>query len=337
MKPELNILMLEDNIDDVEMVRRALHEGGFAIRTTCVKNQWEFLDALETTSPDVILSDHAIPAFSGFEAMAMAKQKYPEVPFIFVTGLPEELSEIAAFERGAVDYVPKSRMTRLAPVIKRALDEAAERAERYQQETTLRESEARFRALLDGVQDYAICMLDPQGCVNSWNSGAEWIEGFTSEEILGQHLARLYPVESVATGRPAHALAHSVAHGRFEEECLLARKDGCPYWAHLVLTAVHDRGGSLQGFALVLHDITLRKLAEVEREELLARLEGALTDVKILSGMLPLCAACKKVRDAGGEWQALEAFLRDHSEAMVTHEFCPECARLIQPAAGSLL
>ena len=86
-----------------------------------------------------------------------------------------------------------------------------------------------------------------------------------------------------------------------------------------------------RGFALVTRDITARKQANAEREHLIQELHAAISDVKSLSGLLPLCASCKKVRDYQGRWHPLEVYLREHSEATLTHEFCHECAQHIQP------
>src|SRR2546422_11364230 len=129
MKTELNILMLEDNVSDAELVQRELRKGGLAFRARCVQTQKAFVKALEHHPPDVILSDHGLPAFNGFEALAVAKQKSPHIPFIFVTGLSGDENEIETFERGAIDYVLKSRLSRLVPVVTRAVREAGERAE----------------------------------------------------------------------------------------------------------------------------------------------------------------------------------------------------------------
>jgi PAS domain S-box-containing protein len=333
MKKELNILNLEDDIDDAELIERELCKGGFPFRLKRVVTQEDFLLALREVRPDVILSDHGLPVFNGFEALAVARKECPDVPFIFVTGLMGEEKEIDTFERGAIDYVLKSRLSRLVPVVRRAVREAEQRAERRNQERALRENEERFRALVEGVKDYAICMLDREGRVSSWNVGAEWIEGYQAREIIGRHYSCFFPPEAVAGGLPERALARAVVEGRLEEEGLLLRKGGAPFWAEVVITALRDQQRELYGFALVMRDITPRKQAEAERERLIRELQTTISDVKSLSGLLPICASCKKVRDYRGMWHPLEAYLRDHSEATLTHEFCQEL-RSAYPAGG---
>src|SRR2546422_5309835 len=143
MKKELNILNLEDDIDDAELIERELRKGGFRFRLNRVVTQEDFLLTLQKDRPDIILSDHGLPVFNGFEALAVAKKECPDVPFIFVTGLAGEEKEIDTFERGAIDYVLKSGLSRLVPVVQRAVREAEQRAERRHQELALRENEAR--------------------------------------------------------------------------------------------------------------------------------------------------------------------------------------------------
>jgi PAS domain S-box-containing protein len=128
------------------------------------------------------------------------------------------------------------------------------------QEAMLRESEGRFRTLVQSVRDYAICLLDATGRVATWHAGAEWVEGYQADEIIGQHFSRFYPVESVAVGQPTLALVWAVTEGRFEEETLLVRKDQFPFWARVVITSLRDERERVSGFAFVVRDITRQKL-----------------------------------------------------------------------------
>ena len=190
MKNEIRILILEDVPADVVMINHELRKARLNFRSKRVETKDEFLQQLEHHSPDVILSDHGLPGFDGFTALAIAKDKCPDVPFIFVTSaLGEELT-IETFESGATDYVLKNRLSNLAPAMQRALREAEEKRKRQEVEDALCKSEERFRMLVAGVKDYAIFMLDADGNVNSWNAGAEWMKGYRAEEIIGHHLSR---------------------------------------------------------------------------------------------------------------------------------------------------
>ncbi len=148
-------------------------------------------------------------------------------------------------------------------------------AERARVEEELRRSEERFRLLVDTVRDYAIFMMDPDGDVTSWNSGAEHIKGFKADEIIGQHFSRFYPPEEAQRGRPQALLNVAVAEGRCEDEGWRVRKDGSRYWANVVITAVHDKRGHLVGFSKITRDLTERKRAEEERQTLVALIENS--------------------------------------------------------------
>jgi hypothetical protein len=126
----------------------------------------------------------------------------------------------------------------------------------------LRESEERFRLLVEGVQEYAIFMLDPEGKVTSWNRGAEMIKGYAASEIIGSHFSRFYPQEAILQGKPAWELETATRYGSVEEEGWRVRKDGSRFWANVVITALRDKEGDLRGFAKVTRDMTERRRVE---------------------------------------------------------------------------
>ena len=123
----------------------------------------------------------------------------------------------------------------------------------------LRESEERFRTLVDSVKDYAIFMLDPEGRVASWNAGAQRINGYVADEVIGRHFSVLYPEEARRRGWPEQELLKARELGRYEEEGLRVRKDGSSYWATVVLTPVYDGERRLRGYAKVTRDLSDRR------------------------------------------------------------------------------
>ncbi|HEX5128223.1 MAG TPA: PAS domain S-box protein [Usitatibacter sp.] len=131
--------------------------------------------------------------------------------------------------------------------------------ERRLYEEALRQSEERFRLLVDGVQDYAIYMLDTEGIVSSWNAGARRIKGYTREEIVGKHFSNFYTPEDIEAARPWEALAHAKSEGHFESEGWRMRKDGTRFWARAVLTPLLDERGVLRGYAKVTQDLSERR------------------------------------------------------------------------------
>jgi PAS domain S-box-containing protein len=135
---------------------------------------------------------------------------------------------------------------------------------RRQAEERLRWTEESFRLMVESVTDYAIVMLDPDGRVVSWNSGAERIKGYSAEEIVGQHFSRFYPRLDIQHGMPQRDLDVVTAKGRFEVEGWRTRKDGSNFWANVVFTAIRDQAGNLRGFAKLTRDLTERRKVEEE-------------------------------------------------------------------------
>jgi PAS domain S-box-containing protein len=134
--------------------------------------------------------------------------------------------------------------------------------ERREAEEALRESEERFRLLLEGVKDYAIFMLDPTGRVATWNDGAERIKGYRAKEIIGQHFSKFYPREDVAARKPKRELEIAERTGKYEEEGWRIRKDGQAFWAGVLITVLRNKAGELVGFAKVTRDLTERRASE---------------------------------------------------------------------------
>jgi PAS domain S-box-containing protein len=132
-------------------------------------------------------------------------------------------------------------------------------SERRLHDEALRQSEERFRLLVDGVLDYAIFMLDPSGVVSSWNRGAAKINGYRREEIVGKHFSNFYLPEDVQAGKPWSELAAARREGRAEDEGWRVRKDGERFWARVVVSALYDPAGHLRGFAKVMQDLSARR------------------------------------------------------------------------------
>ncbi len=173
------------------------------------------------------------------------------------SGLSPQAAPLVAFllEGGLVSFLASS------------LRSATARAEASTQEArahedSLRTSEERFRMLVEGVKDYAILMLSPEGRVGSWNEGAERIEGYRAEEILGRHFSVFYTEADVERGHPEGELRVAASEGRYEEEGIRVRKDGSLFWASVLITALRDEDGNLRGFSKVVRDISERKRAE---------------------------------------------------------------------------
>jgi formate hydrogenlyase transcriptional activator len=161
--------------------------------------------------------------------------------------------------------------------------------ERKQAEENIRQSEERFRLLVEEVKDYAIFRLDPAGTVMSWNEGSRKIKGYVAEEIIGEHFSRFYSSDDVGRGKPAEELRIASVEGRYEEEGWRIRKDGSRFWASVVITAIHNKSGDLAGFTKVTRDITEGKRA---REAFLLEVTNALVSNLDIQPLLFAIAAC---------------------------------------------
>jgi PAS domain S-box-containing protein len=192
-----------------------------------------------------------------------------------VTGRKRAEEEIRELNRN-LEYRVEERTAQLEASI----------AELESNQQELRQSEERFRILVEGVSDYAIFMLGPEGRIVSWNEGAERIQGYEASEAIGEHLSIFYAVEDVERGLPEEELRVAAAEGRFEEEGLRVRKDGTRFFSEVVITSLRDEAGNLRGFSQVTRDVTARKEAEEALRSSLRRmadLKAAMDESAIVS------------------------------------------------------
>lgn len=144
--------------------------------------------------------------------------------------------------------------------------------DRKQAEEKLRQTEEQFRLLVDGIKEYAIYMIDPDGTIISWNPGAERLKGYSAAEIVGQHCSVVYTTEDRKGRKPENALAIAASQGFYRGEGWSLRKDGTRFWADMLLTVLRTSDGTLRGFVKLTRDATDRKQAEEERQRLSERL-----------------------------------------------------------------
>jgi PAS domain S-box-containing protein len=181
--------------------------------------------------------------------------------------------------RRAYDELDKRVLQRTAELEKATAELQARISLHEHAENELRQSEERFRLLVEGVSDYAIFMLDPEGVVVSWNAGAERIYGFTAEEAIGSSFSHFHVSEESQVETPEYALEHAAATGRFVEESWSVRKDGRRFRASVVTTALRDENGGLRGFSRITRDVTEKhelelRLRHAQRLEAIGRLAG---------------------------------------------------------------
>ena len=205
----LRILNLEDNPNDAELNEAELAERWPDCRLVRVCSRDSFIAALEQADMDVILSDYSMPGFDGQSALALAREKCPQIPFLFVSGTIGEEAAIEALKNGATDYVLKHRLLRLAPAVDRALREATERSERQRAEEAMRESEHKYRELFECLGDAAFLADERSGKIIDTNRRALELLGRAREEIIGHKQSQFLielpsPNSPLATQISAH-------------------------------------------------------------------------------------------------------------------------------------
>ena len=251
MNKELRILVVEDMPQDMVLISHALRKAGFRFRARRVESRDAFLHELEHHPPDIILSDHGVPGFDGFAALAEARNRCPEAPFIFVTGAPRDDAVRQTLHSGADDYVLKSHLNLLGPAVERALREASARAKRSHLEIALQNTEEHLHVLTRELNDRASFMLDADGGVASWNPGAEQMFGYEPNEILGRPFTGFFIPNSA---QPQELLDTAREHGRAELSASLVRKNKESVDVQAKIIALRGPTKRLRGFLCLVHD-----------------------------------------------------------------------------------
>jgi len=325
MATPLRVLVIEDSEIDTELMLRELRREGFEPASERVETAADMRAALDARPWDLIVSDYALPQFGGTAALALFQERSLDIPFIIVSGAMGEERAVEMMKAGAHDYVLKNNLTRLPPAVRRELAAAEQRRIRRQNEATM----AYLASIVESCQE-AIVGKTLDGTIVSWNSGAEGLYGYTAAEMIGRSITVLVPPT-----RP-HDLPEIYQRVRMGErieryETVRVRKGGALVEVALTVSPVKDAQGNVIGASTVALDISKRKRDEAEWLRLIRELTEALGQVKTLSGLLPICAACKKIRDDKGYWQQVETYIKDRSDAEFTHGICPECVKRLYP------
>lgn len=317
----LNVLIVEDSESDMTLLLEELHQKGYSTVVERVEDAKAFTAALERRTWDVVLSDYVLPQFSGPEALQLLRNKNKDMPFIVVSGTYGEEAAVGMMKAGANDYIVKGNLARLAPAIEREMEAAKSRRARASAEGAMR----LLAAIVESTDD-AICGEELNGTVATWNRAAERIFGYRADEVLGHSIALVFPFDRRAEWRDnLERVRRGEQVGRYET--LRVRKDGVVIPVSVTVSPIQDSVGNIVGASSITRDISQRKEAEEERARLIEDLTEALKQVKTLTGLLPICASCKRIRDDKGYWQQVETYISSHSDAMFTHGICPDCLK----------
>ncbi len=274
MDKEIRILMLEDVATDAELIERELRQAGIPCSLKRVETRADFVKGLEGCAPDIILADYTLPSFDGMAALSIARERCPAVPFIFVSGTIGEELAIDALTKGAMDYVYKNRLLRLAPAVQRALREIRSLHERKRADEALKESEERFRTIVASAKDAIICMRAP-GTIYLWNKKAEEMFGYPAAEAMGRELhvfiAPERYQEKARAGLTAFFQTGTGAVVGKTVEVYALRKDGTEFPIELSISPMQIHGE--WHATAIIRDITERRQSDAKLKQQVEELE----------------------------------------------------------------
>ena len=314
------ILCVDDTPDKLELAVAILRKAGYRVETA-----FDGRTALETAGqviPDLILSDVAMPVMDGIELCRAVRndEKLRSVPIMLVTAFLTDAKSMAeGLGAGADDYLeapyePQRLVAKVARLIER------KRAE---------EPLARLASIVENCED-AIIGKTLEGTITSWNFGAQRMYGYRAEEMIGQPIYRIVPTDRrEELGGILNGISRGARVNQLQTKRV--RKDGQVVDVLVTISPIRDASGRVVGASAIARDITERLRGEAERERLIRELQTALTEVKTLRGILPICMHCKKIRDDEGAWRQLEVYIREHTNADFSHGMCEPCAKQMYP------
>lgn len=316
----ISLLIVEDSVNDSMLLLNELKRKGQATVHHRVETKEDYLAALRNKSWDAVISDYVLPHFSGPEALLLLRQQGLETPFIMVSGIYGEEEAVMMMKAGANDYVMKGNLSRLAPALQRELLAAEERRGRKRAEGA-----RQFLAAIVESSADAIYGKNLDSLIVSWNPAAERLFGYSAEEIIGRSIAVLLPPNRSGEMRETF---DRVRRGEIvtERETERLHKHGSLVPVSVTISPIRTSAGEIIGASCIARDITAQKQAESERQQLIQNLMATTKQVRTLSGLLPICATCKRIRDDKGYWQQVEAYIAKHSEVTFSHSICPVCA-----------
>ena len=267
MGQPIKVLMLEDVVEDAELELYELRKAGFDFQAIQVQTENDFRHALHQFKPDVVISDFSLPGFGGMPALMITREDFPDLPFIFVSGTIGEERAIESFRRGVTDYVLKTNLVRLGPVVRRALQEAHERTTRRKAERALQENEEKFRAIIETTQEW-IWETDQQGRCTFNSPYVQTILGYHPDEFIDTDRFSYLQTEDKATMQALVQTLDTEKRGWNNLVLRWCHKDGSYRSLESNAIPLLDSEGNVIGYRGTDHDVTER----MRQEEKIARL-----------------------------------------------------------------
>jgi PAS domain S-box-containing protein len=321
------IQIVEDETIVASDLEMKLRQFGYDVAGIASRGR-EAVDMAVRCKPQLILMDiHLEGSMDGIETASSIKSRY-DIPIVYLTAHSDPATLSRAKLSGPFGYI-------LKPFDERELVTQIELAiYKHKIERQLHDQRELLRVTLSSIGDGVIA-TNPEGKISFINSVAQSLTGWPEIEAIGKPLDTVFrifnertrefitnPMENLLnTGKVSSPSSRWLLHGR-EGKKIPIWSSGAP---------IRDKTEHFRGLVLVFRDISLQRQAEEEKDSLIAELEKAMKKVKLLSGMLPICASCKKIRDDKGYWNQIEAYIRKHSEAEFSHSICPDCMEKLYP------
>jgi PAS domain S-box-containing protein len=316
------ILLVDDNPDDRALVTRELRREMPELVITEIADEEALDRALEKADFDLVITDYELYWGDGLEIVDRVKEKNPQVPILMFTGSGSEEIAVEAMKAGVLDYITKDpeHFSRLRTSVQQAF-------ERLRYSVELARAEQRYKELFDAVP-IGLFRCTPQGQILDANPAFLAMTGLPAGRDSENNFKKLH-ADPNGFKSWQEKLERDGAVTCVESH--FKTPDGSSRWIQIHAKAVRDPETGNIIYEGSVEDISHRKQADADREHLIGELRDALGRVKSLTGLLPICSSCKKIRDTGGRWTMLESFIENHSQAHFTHSFCPDCARKLYP------
>ena len=317
------VLHVDDNPDDRALVARELQREIPNLSVTEVSDKSALDNALRDADFDLVITDYELIWGNGLQLLQRLRLESPDVPVVMFTGSGNEEIAVEAMKAGVQDYILKSPkyFGRLRTSVLKAL-------ERLKYSAELAQAEARYKDLFDTVP-VGLFRCTPQGWILDGNPAFVAMAGRKAAADVINKQFEDFHADPGEFGRWRDELERDGSVACVESR--FKTPDGSIRWVEIHARAVRDPKTREIFYEGSIEDITERKEVEAERERLIGELRAALGKVNSLTGLLPICSSCKKIRENGGRWTMLESFIESHSQAHFTHSFCPDCARKLYP------
>jgi len=326
MTDKARILIVEDESIIALDIRDRLESLGYAIAGATSFGQ-EAIQMAAETRPSVVLMDIRLKgAMDGVQAAEQIRARF-DIPVVYLTAYSDETTLQRAKVTEPFGYL-------LKPFEDRELHIAiAVALYKHEMERKLRQHERWLAATLSSIGD-AVIATDAQGRIELMNPAAEALTGWQQGQVSGEYWTKVFNILQETTpplgqDPASQALPQGTTAGQTRH--ILITEDGREVPIGDSVSPIKDEKGTITGAVLIFRDVSREMQAQQAREELIAELQEALDKVKTLSGLLPICSSCKKIRDDQGYWQQVEVYIQDHSDAEFSHGICPDCARKLYP------